>query len=123
MIYLRADYSSWYDNLFFRHKVTWRRRHKSLKCFAVSPVIIRSLNPKPVGGDLHWVAMTTNDKLPPGAVIGGVEKGEVVYIARAMYANSVRPGKYVPSLQHAYLCFMHEVRKKDTFEVRTCFIL
>ncbi|XP_045449233.1 uncharacterized protein LOC123657731 [Melitaea cinxia] len=66
-------------------------------------------------GKLFWVKMVDN-KLPPGAFIGGFEN-EPLYIARAMHNNSLCPGKYVPSKQCAYVPWGFREHEKRNFEI------
>lgn len=81
--------------------------------------MFKQLPLKPVpGGQLYWVPMTNNTVVPIGAVVGGFEKGEVLYVARAVHNRSLCPGKYIPSSKHAYVAWGHRAHKKDRFEVR-----
>lgn len=66
-------------------------------------------------GKLFWVKMVDN-KLPPGAFIGGFEN-EPLYIARAMHNNSLCPGKYVPSKKCAYVPWGFREHEKRNFEI------
>ncbi|XP_050343955.1 uncharacterized protein LOC126769303 [Nymphalis io] len=80
------------------------------------PVAIRPLKYKHIeGGTLHW-AKISNNKLPPGALIGGYEN-EPIYIARAKHNGSLCPGKYVPSQQSAYISWGFQEHKKQDFEI------
>lgn len=43
---------------------------------------------------LVWVA-AANGRIPPGAFVGGYEKGQSLYLCRASYSNGWHPGKIV----------------------------
>ncbi|XP_038207781.1 uncharacterized protein LOC119829382 [Zerene cesonia] len=92
------------------YKIDWRVEE--------SPRMFKSLvnsNPDIVDGKLHWVGIE-NNQLPLDAFIGGFE-GNPLYVARAMYAGSLCPGKYVPSLGRAFVAWGGQAHEKRNFQI------
>jgi hypothetical protein len=43
---------------------------------------------------LIWIA-ASNGRVPPGAMVGGNEKGQSLYVCRAAYQDGLHPGKVI----------------------------
>ncbi|XP_045492473.1 uncharacterized protein LOC123691926 [Colias croceus] len=66
-------------------------------------------------GNLRWVSVV-NNHLPMDAFIGGFEGGPI-YVARAMYAGSLCPGKYIPSLGRAFIAWGGQEYEKRNYQL------
>ncbi|GBP45183.1 hypothetical protein EVAR_25888_1 [Eumeta japonica] len=69
------------------------------------------------GGEPVWRPLHSGEPLPPDAFVGGMERGEPTYIARAPHQGSVTPGKYLRSKDAAFLGWSWTEHKKQQFEI------
>ena len=56
-------------------------------------------------------------EVPAGAVIGGQDGGETLYVARAEHAGDMLPGKLVPSHRVCYVPWGCGEHSKSNYEV------
>ncbi|ETN68031.1 hypothetical protein AND_000137 [Anopheles darlingi] len=67
-------------------------------------------------GDMSWVPCEAG-YVPPKAVVGGrTDYGELLYIGRARYRNTLTPGKIHPSLKTLYIAYGGNEISIDSYE-------
>jgi len=63
-----------------------------------------------------WVAQTAG-AVPEGALVGGNDAGNELYVARGEHSGAIVPGKLVPSHSVAYVAWGGEEHAKEAYEV------
>lgn len=71
---------------------------------------------EPVSGSAVWIEATGGEK-PDGAVQGGEDNGNPLFVARAHHEGALIPGKLVPDHGTCYVAWGGGEHGKETYEV------
>lgn len=70
----------------------------------------------PLVEGVTWVS-ASGGTVPEGALVGGEDNGNPLYVARAEHNDAVIPGKLLADHAVCYIAWGGEEHNKDTYEV------